>query len=111
MKFAEQRGGLFPATAADAAFRDYYCTQVGSKLGEAPVNPFTEKTEWPVNGKIKSIQDAKLQSNAEIPAGAIEYTAILNQNGIPVSFCLRAGDENGLALKSDSGEIIVHSND
>lgn len=111
MAYAEHNAGIFPRTALDPVFRDYYCAQVGSKPGIPPTNPFSQKPEWPVDGEVIVIAKEKEQKAAVVAQGAVEYSAIYDQHDIPVGYRIRAGDECGKLLTSKEWRNPSGSND
>jgi hypothetical protein len=130
-EYAESHSGLYPDTVNDKAFRSYF--QEGSKgspfkPGLPPINPVTRKWdrfgvissdgyegigthEWPVNGKITDVRAARQQAPTWVGKGVVEYSAIYDQKHKPVSYAIRGGDFEGLAVKGiDRTLTLVLSN-
>jgi hypothetical protein len=97
--YALDHGGQYPPDISGEA-RYYYPdgSPTEHKTGRPPVNPFTNKTEWPICGKIKIIDRARSAPHRLLAKGALEYCPITNSQGKITDYVIRGGDSNGLAL-------------
>lgn len=57
-------------------------------------NPFTQKLEWPILGKLKNAREARFTPPGYLKAGVIEYNSIDGGK----DYAIRAGGKDGKAL-------------
>lgn len=97
-------GGAYPASHNDAAYLSYFpggsCDQSGTKAGNFPINPFTNRPEPPLNGHVTDVNQAR----AEVPKligepGQIFYSPITAPGSDKVtSFAIQGAGRDGSVL-------------
>jgi hypothetical protein len=100
--YASEHRGKFPLTV-NQKLSAYFSG--GDKWGRAPINPFTQKAEWPVPGHITSVNAARKVKAGALKAGTVEYTSL----GGGASYAIRGGGADGLALvdKASGGTFVL----
>src|SRR5262249_3377766 len=95
--FALDNNGRYPARLTDH-FRCYFPAgdPVRKKVGQAPVNPFTKKAEWPVIGSIKIAEQARSAGPLPVSPGVIEYSSLADGT----DYAIIGGGHDGKALPS-----------
>ncbi|MBU6452656.1 MAG: prepilin-type N-terminal cleavage/methylation domain-containing protein [Cyanobacteria bacterium REEB67] len=100
--FANDRGGLYPDKLDDSFF-SYFEGGPGdgkSAVGaHGPVNPYTNKPEWPIIGSVNDVPLARSSAPGAVgSAGQIEYSPIVGTDGVR-SYAVRGANRNGQALQ------------
>lgn len=128
--YASNNAELYPESVSDKAFRSYFPEGSAGppfKPGLPPVNPMTKEWhrtgvftshiyegpgthEWPVAGKITDIRVARQQAPSWVGKGVVEYSVIYGDKHKPVSYAIRGGDANGMAVKGYDKPTLVLSN-
>ncbi len=112
--YATDKAGLYPIDVS-AGYQSYFPGGLsdGASVGTAkgPVNPFSNKNEFPVLGS--SITDVAVTRGAAPTdigdAGTIEYTPITTAS--PTAYAIRGAGKNGKALGGLTvGSTLVLSN-
>ncbi len=102
IEYSESHDGLFPKSAMD--LRGYFHKP-------EPINPFTKEPQWPTDGRIKSLSEARERTGEFVGIGVVEYSVILDSKGRPTSFGIRGGDKDGKVLLGPAGKTtFVFSN-
>lgn len=108
--YARYHGNEFPYEM-DAAFKSYFPgggNDGKTPASEGPVNPFSGKAEWPVQGASNSIKEA-CKSKEPLHEGQIEYNPVENTTGRAVGYIIRAGGPDGDPL-TDKGQVFLITN-
>lgn len=107
--YATDKGGNYPTSIDDKLFRTYFPggDSGGTQEGHPPVNPYTAKAEWPVEGHVTDVTTARTaESDDSIGEGAVEYSCIEG-----TSYAIRGGGKDGKLIEGkDAGTIMVLSN-
>ncbi len=107
-QYALDHKGTYP-NAIDDVFKSYFAggdCGLGRAIGRAPTNPFTNKTEWPLQGSITDIETARNAEPVEMKPGEIQYNALKDAT----SYAIIGGARDGKALHNDAGKIIILTN-
>lgn len=85
----------FPV-ALDDQFKNCFPSQDPAHKGKGlPLrNPFTQKLEWPILGKLRNAREARFTPPGDLKAGVIEYNSIDGGK----DYAIRAGGKDGKAL-------------
>ncbi len=85
----------FPV-ALDDQFKKCFPSQDTAHRGTGlPLrNPFTQKLEWPILGKLKNAREARFTPPGDLKAGLIEYNSIDGGK----DYAIRAGGKDGKAI-------------
>ncbi len=106
--YAAAHKGIYPASVTDE-FKSYIAGQPGKKAPDsaAPENPFNHKKEWPVNGNVRNVLEARAAYPEYMENGVIEYSCL--DDGY--TYAIRGG---GLAMrtiaslyKGTSGTLVL----
>lgn len=107
--YATDKEGTYPPSMDDKVFRTYFPggDSGGTKEGHPPLNPYTAKAEWPVDGHVTDPTAARTaESGDSIGQGAIEYSCIEG-----TSYAIRGGGKDGKPIAGkDAGTTMVLSN-
>lgn len=114
--YATDTGGMYP-TAMDTAFKSYFegGDAKGTVEGKPPVNPFTNKGEWPVIGKLDWKQNDDPSASHDLPGastdvigkGVLEYSP----QDPPTTYAIRGGDHSGHPIDNpQNSKMMVLSN-
>lgn len=116
--YAANHNGFYPESSKNPEFRSYYPGgSRGNKpwiSGVAPKNPLTKLEEWPIDGKVRNLEDLRqtLSSKSKKIEGkyVVEYSAIFNERQQPVSYAVRGSSEDGTPIAGVGGYNLVLSN-
>ena len=100
--YATDYAGHYPPDAT-GPFRSYFPGggSDGTTDGTAPVNPFTNVSEWPIPGSITDVGASRSAAPGNVgSAGQIEYSAITTGGGgDPTAYAIRGANKSGSALR------------
>lgn len=116
--YATDKGGTYPPNNSDQGYLSYY--PGGSSDGQTaatsgPVNPFTNKAEFPIAGpSVSSPATTRSTDPSGISvgtAGQVGYSAIVNSSGGTTSYAIMGAGKSGKALGGTApGTTLVLSN-
>jgi type II secretory pathway pseudopilin PulG len=97
-------GGNYPPSCHDPAFLSYFpggsCDQKGTRIGNYPINPFTNRPEAPQAGHVTDVDRARSAApNLLGDPGQIFYTPIAEPGSDQItSFAIQGADRSGRTL-------------
>jgi type II secretory pathway pseudopilin PulG len=99
--YATDHNGLYP-TEINNDFKSYYPggSNGGSSAtpGNASVNPYDAKAEWPVIGHVKDVAASRQDTSAVLSEGEVEYSPIFTGKHQPTSYAIRGGGIGGRVI-------------
>lgn len=103
--YATDNGGTYPASSSDTGYLSYYPGggSDGQKAASnGPVNPFTNKSEFPIAGpSVSSPATTRSTDPSSISvgsAGQVGYSSIANTSGGYTSYAIMGAGKSGNAL-------------
>lgn len=97
-KYADEHDGLYPKSATDDDFRARYAGR------KAPINPFSNLPEWPVDGNVTNVDEARRKLDWQVGKGVVEYSSIGDSKGETRSYAVRGGDQTGAPISLRTGK-------
>jgi hypothetical protein len=91
--YAGEHQGKFPPTVDELKYYYPFGDPVSKKPGMPPVNPFTDKPEWPTEGHITSVKEASSKA-MDLKPGEVQYNSL----DLERSYAIVGGNEKGKAF-------------
>ena len=102
--YHDDSGGSFPPSNDDPAFLSYFpggsCDQKGTRAGNFPINPFTNRPEAPRRGHVTNVDQERTGPPKELgQAGQIFYSPISAEGSDEItSFAIEGADRDGRSI-------------
>lgn len=104
--FATDNGGNYPSNPTSAGFQNYFpggdSQMGGSKLGNWPVNPFSNAQEQPQAGSVSDVAATRAAQPGQLSgSGSVFYNGFVpaGQTSVnPTSYAIQGSGKTGIAL-------------